>query len=118
VIVRVSRPLTSTTFVLDQGRKAAKRRLVEFQRTQSGNTITTSFKAVLPEERLPNNPCVSYILWEKKGQCFVTSVNTIALLEALVGMRFTLEKNRIGAIWRALNLTRFPGQRVNATSSD
>ena len=48
----------------------------------------------------------------------MTSVNTIALLEALVGMRFTLNKNRIGAIWRALNLTRLPGQRINATSSD
>lgn len=77
--------------------KAAKRRLVKFQRTQSGNTIIASFKAVLPEERSPNNPCISYILWEKKDKCFVTSVNTIALLEALVGMRFTLEEKNASA---------------------
>jgi hypothetical protein len=76
--------------------KSAKRRLVEFQREQTGSTITTSFKAVSPEERSPNNPCISCILWEKKGQCYVTSVDTIALLEALVAVRFTVEeKNRI-----------------------
>jgi hypothetical protein len=72
------------------------RRLVEFQRSQIGSTITTTFRAVTPDERSPNNPVVSCINWEKKGQCFVTSVDTIALLEALVGVRFTVEeKNRI-----------------------
>jgi hypothetical protein len=76
--------------------KAAKRRLVEFQRSQSGSTITTTFKAVAQEERSPNNPCVSCIFWERKRQWYVTSVDTIALLEALVAVRFTVEeKNRI-----------------------
>ncbi|OCK87291.1 uncharacterized protein K441DRAFT_682703 [Cenococcum geophilum 1.58] len=116
VIARASKPLTSTAFVLDQGRKGGQKTA---GRVPADSKRQHYFKAVLPEERSPNNPCVSCILWEKKDQYFVTSVNTIALLEALVGMRFTLEeKNRIGAIWRALNLTRFPGQRINATSSD
>jgi len=74
----------------------AKRRLVQFQRSQSGNTITTTFKAVSPEQRTPNSICISCIWWEEKQECFVTSVDTISLLESLVGVRFTVEeKNRI-----------------------
>jgi hypothetical protein len=76
--------------------KREGRRLVEFQRSQTGSTITTTFRPVTPENMLPTNPVVSYIDRGKKGECFVTSVNTIALLEALVGVRFTVEeKNRI-----------------------
>ncbi|OCL11652.1 hypothetical protein AOQ84DRAFT_373795 [Glonium stellatum] len=74
----------------------AKRRLVQFRRSQSGSTITTSFKAVSPEERSPHSICVSCILWEEKQECFITSVDTIFLLESLVAVRFTVEeKNRI-----------------------
>ncbi|KAF2089348.1 hypothetical protein K490DRAFT_37834, partial [Saccharata proteae CBS 121410] len=74
----------------------AKRRLVQFQRRQSGSTITTSFKAVSPEERLPHSICISCIWWAEKEECFVTSVDTIYLLESLVAVRFTVEeKNRI-----------------------
>jgi hypothetical protein len=40
----------------------AKRRLVQSRRSQSGSTITTSFKAVSPEERSPHSICVSCIL--------------------------------------------------------
>jgi hypothetical protein len=76
--------------------KAAKRRLVEFSRTQIGSSIDATFRAVSPEERSPNNPCISCIYWEKKREYFCTSVDTIALLEALVAVRFTVEeKNRI-----------------------
>ncbi|KAF2197548.1 hypothetical protein GQ43DRAFT_475351 [Delitschia confertaspora ATCC 74209] len=74
----------------------AKRRLVQFKRSQSGSTITTSFAPVTPEARSPNSICVSCILWEEKQECFITSVDTIFLLEALVNARFTVEeKNRI-----------------------
>jgi hypothetical protein len=74
----------------------AKRRLVQFKRSQSGSTITTSFAPVTPEARSPNSICVSCILWEEKQECFITSVDTIFLLEALVNVRFTVEeKNRI-----------------------
>ncbi|KAF2401936.1 hypothetical protein EJ06DRAFT_368925 [Trichodelitschia bisporula] len=74
----------------------AHRRLVEFQRSQSGSTITTVFKAVTPEERVQNSPCISCIWWEARRECYVTSVDTISLLESLVAVRFTVEeKNRI-----------------------
>ncbi|KAJ9636766.1 hypothetical protein H2199_007760 [Coniosporium tulheliwenetii] len=74
----------------------AKRRLVQFRRDQSGSTITTSFEAVSPETRAPNSICISCIWWEEKQECYVTSVDTIYLLESLVAVRFTVEeKNRI-----------------------
>ncbi|OJD34383.1 transcriptional regulator medusa [Diplodia corticola] len=74
----------------------AKRRLVQFRRSQSGSTITTSFEAIAPEDRAPHSICISCIWWEEKQECFVTSVDTIYLLESLVAVRFTVEeKNRI-----------------------
>ena len=74
----------------------AKRRLVQFTRTQDGSTIHADFKAVAPEDRQPNSICISCIWWEEKKDCFVTSVDTIFLLESLVAVRFTVEeKNRI-----------------------
>ncbi|KAL3462857.1 hypothetical protein BJX64DRAFT_287836 [Aspergillus heterothallicus] len=74
----------------------AKRRLVQFTRVQSGSTIHADFKPVTPEERVPNSICISCIYWDGQDECFVTSVDTIYLLESLVGVRFTVEeKNRI-----------------------
>ncbi|OWP02145.1 hypothetical protein B2J93_3577 [Marssonina coronariae] len=74
----------------------SKRRLVHFQRSQAGSTITTTFQPVSPEERDPNSICISCIYWEEKGECFITSVDTIYLLERLVNVKFTVqEKNRI-----------------------
>ena len=74
----------------------SKRRLVQFTRMQNGSTIHADFRAVAPEDRAPNSICISCILWEGKNECFVTSVDTIYLLESLVGVRFTVEeKNRI-----------------------
>ncbi|CBX99196.1 hypothetical protein LEMA_P084350.1 [Plenodomus lingam JN3] len=74
----------------------AKRRLVEFKRSQHGSTITTSFTPVTPEARAARSICVSCIWWEEKDECFITSVDTIYLLEQLVNVRFTVEeKNRI-----------------------
>jgi len=73
-----------------------KRRLVEFKRSQHGSTITTSFAPVTPEARPARSICVSCIWWEEKDECFITSVDTIYLLEQLVNVRFTVEeKNRI-----------------------
>jgi len=73
-----------------------KRRLVHFKRSQSGSTITTSFHPVTAEDRPPQSICISCIYWEEKNECFVTSVDTIYLLEQLVAARFTVEeKNRI-----------------------
>jgi hypothetical protein len=74
----------------------AKRRLVEFKRSQQGSTITTTFTPVTPEARSTRSICVSCIWWEEKNDCFITSVDTIYLLEQLVNVRFTVEeKNRI-----------------------
>ena len=73
-----------------------KRRLVQFWRTQTGSAITTTFAPVAPENRQPNAICISCIWWEEKDQYYVTSVDTIFLLESLVAVRFTVEeKNRI-----------------------
>ena len=72
------------------------RRLVEFERSQTGSAITATFRAVSQEERSPNNACISCIYWARRGEYYVTSVDTIGLLEALVAVRFTVEeKNRI-----------------------
>ncbi|KAI9726725.1 MAG: hypothetical protein M1834_008660 [Cirrosporium novae-zelandiae] len=74
----------------------AKRRLVQFTRRQSGSVIHTDFTPVDPENRQPNSICISCIWWEEKRECFITSVDTIYLLESLVAVRFTVEeKNRI-----------------------
>ncbi|KAI9882948.1 MAG: hypothetical protein M1823_005307 [Watsoniomyces obsoletus] len=74
----------------------AKRRLVQFQRRQSGSTIYASCQPIAPEERAANSICISCIWWEEKNECYVTSVDTIYLLESLVAVRFTVEeKNRI-----------------------
>lgn len=75
---------------------ATKRRLVCFTRRQNGSTIRADFKPVIPEERPANSICISCIYWAGKNECFITSVDTIYLLESLVAVRFTVEeKNRI-----------------------
>ncbi|KAH0555771.1 hypothetical protein GP486_006284 [Trichoglossum hirsutum] len=74
----------------------AKRRIVQFWRHQNGSAIHTNFSPVASNERPPNSICISCIWWEEKKECFVTSVDTIYLLESLVAVRFTVEeKNRI-----------------------
>ncbi|KAJ8106378.1 hypothetical protein OPT61_g9578 [Boeremia exigua] len=74
----------------------AKRRLVQFERSQQGSTISTTFAPVTPEARPARSICVSCIWWEEKNEYYITSVDTIFLLEQLVNVRFTVEeKNRI-----------------------
>ena len=76
--------------------RVSQRRLVQFTRRQEGSTIYADFRPVAPADRLPNSICISCINWEGKDECYVTSVDTIYLLECLVGVRFTVEeKNRI-----------------------
>ncbi|KAK3986831.1 hypothetical protein QBC44DRAFT_401703 [Cladorrhinum sp. PSN332] len=75
-----------------------KRRIVMFKKHQEGNVAKVSFKPVSEAERPPNSICVSCIWWEEKGACFVTSVDTLHLLEQLLRApnRFPVdEKNRI-----------------------
>lgn len=73
-----------------------KRKIVQFWRNQKGATINTNFTVVATNERQPNSICISCIYWEEKGECYVTSVDCIYLLESLISVRFTVEeKNRI-----------------------
>ncbi|KAH7171313.1 hypothetical protein EDB81DRAFT_195561 [Dactylonectria macrodidyma] len=75
-----------------------RRRIVRFQKNQRGSTLTASFAPVAVNERPPNSICISCIWWAEKTECYVTSVDTIHLLEQLVAApnRFSVEeKNRI-----------------------
>ncbi|KAL2133310.1 hypothetical protein VTI74DRAFT_2576 [Chaetomium olivicolor] len=75
-----------------------KRRLVLFKKQQTGSVLTVSFKPVSVAERPPHSICISCIWWEEKQACYVTSVDTIHLLEQLLAApnRFGVdEKNRI-----------------------
>lgn len=74
----------------------AKRRLVQFWRRQEGQNIIASFRGVGLQDLTDDSIVISCIFREEKNECFVTSVDTIYLLEALVSVRFTVEeKNRI-----------------------
>ncbi|WWC89923.1 uncharacterized protein L201_004852 [Kwoniella dendrophila CBS 6074] len=76
----------------------ARRRLVQFWRRQEGTTIHAAFKPISQAEypAYQQSIIISCIFREDKNLCYVTSVDAIYLLEALVGTRFTVEeKNRI-----------------------
>lgn len=93
---------------------STKRRIVQFWRSQDGNTINTKFEAVAVDDRPPSSICISCILWEEQHEYFVTSVDTIFLLEALVAGRFSVEeKNRIRR-----NLEGFRPMTVSKAKSD
>ena len=95
-VLKIEGDLDSMTEDWSDDEMESKRRLVQFFRTQSGNTITTNFEPVAVEDRQQNSICISCIWWEAKNECYVTSVDTIYLLESLVSVRFTVEeKNRI-----------------------
>jgi hypothetical protein len=95
-ILTINGELESMTEGWTEDERTVKRRLVQFWRSQSGSTISTTFKPVAPEDRQPNSICISCIWWESRNAYYVTSVDTIYLLESLVAVRFTVEeKNRI-----------------------
>ncbi|KAI2602173.1 hypothetical protein GGR54DRAFT_533933 [Hypoxylon sp. NC1633] len=97
-ILNIKGDLESMASGWSQEEWANRRRIVLFSKKQQGPTLTTSFKPVTVNERPPNSICISCIYWAEKDECFVTSVDTISLLEQLVAApgRFTVEeKNRI-----------------------
>ncbi|KAK2806539.1 hypothetical protein FQN51_006505 [Onygenales sp. PD_10] len=95
-VLKLNGDLDSMAEKWTQEEQTSKRRLVHFTRRQNGSTIHADFKPVAPADRVPNSICISCIYWEGKKECYVTSVDTIYLLESLVGVRFTVEeKNRI-----------------------
>lgn len=74
----------------------ARRRLVQFWPQQDANVLNLAFRPIGQHEYVPNTIVVSCIFRDEWNECFVTSVDTIYLLEALVGARFSVEeKNRI-----------------------
>lgn len=91
----------SITWDADQLRLS--RRVVYFSRRQNGAEIFLKFWVAKPDEvggggssRPQNALPLSCILWPRKNQCYVTSVDTIALLEWIMAQKFpTEEKNRI-----------------------
>jgi hypothetical protein len=94
---------------------SARRRIVRFRRSQNGSTISASFQPVTPEEHAQAPGCiyVNCIWWEEENGCYITSVDTIQLLESLVAVRFTVEeKNRIRR-----NLEGFRPQTVSKTKT-
>ncbi|KIR54295.1 transcriptional regulator Medusa [Cryptococcus gattii Ru294] len=75
-----------------------RRRLVQFWRRQEGTTIHTQFRVISQSEwsSSQSSIVISCVFWEEKNSCYITSVDIIYLLEALVGTHFTVEeKNRI-----------------------
>ena len=95
-LLKINGDLESMMEDWSEEEREVKRRLVQFTRSQSGSTITTNFEPVAPEDRQPNSICISCIWWESRNAHYVTSVDTIYLLESLVAVRFTVEeKNRI-----------------------
>ncbi|KAJ5467035.1 hypothetical protein N7475_004787 [Penicillium sp. IBT 31633x] len=95
-MLKLNGDLDTMTQSWSKEERACQRRLVQFTRSQTGSTILGEFKAVTPEDRAPSSICISCICWEDKDECYVTSVDTIYLLESLVAVRFTVEeKNRI-----------------------
>ena len=71
---------------------------MQFWRKQDGTTIFAAFRPLSQVEypQAQNSIIISCIFREDKNACYVTSVDAIYLLEALVGTRFTVEeKNRI-----------------------
>ncbi|EMT69819.1 hypothetical protein NOF04DRAFT_1410534 [Fusarium oxysporum II5] len=75
-----------------------RRRIVLFRKTQKGSTVNATCQSVSVNERPANSICISCIWWAEKGECYVTSVDIIRLLEQFVAApnRFSVEeKNRI-----------------------
>lgn len=74
----------------------ARRKIIIFNREQKGNDIYADFKVVTQSEWKNHPRTVNCIWWAEKKEAYVTSVDTILLLESLVAARFTVEeKNRI-----------------------
>jgi hypothetical protein len=74
-----------------------KRRLIQFNRHQNQNEIEVSFSPLAHGFPIPDNIIVvSCIYFESSNKCYITSVDLLYLLEALMDQTFSVEeKNRI-----------------------
>jgi len=115
-ILKLDGDLNSMTDNWKPDEVATQRRLVRFTRSQTGSTITAQFQPVTLEDhaKAPGHIYVNCIFWKEKQACYITSVDTIQLLESLVAVRFTVEeKNRIRR-----NLEGFRPATVSKTRAD
>ncbi|WVQ71822.1 hypothetical protein IAR50_001364 [Cryptococcus sp. DSM 104548] len=97
-ILKITGDLTGVAKGWNSEEWTARRRLVQFWRRQEGTTIHAQFQVVAQAEwaAIQSSIVVSCMFWEEKNACFISSVDIIYLLEALVGTHFTVEeKNRI-----------------------
>ncbi len=73
-----------------------RRRLVQFFRHQEGSILTFTFSPIAQALYEETMIVVSCILNDATDECYVTSVDIISLLEALIASKFSVEeKNRI-----------------------
>lgn len=80
---------------------------MRFKQSQTGFIIIDAdFKPTAPEEWAPNSIFISCIFWEGKIECFVTSVDTIYLLESLITMRFTIEEKIASESFQPLTISK------------
>lgn len=94
--LRVAGNLNTMMTSWSEDEKRSRRRLVEFERSQAGSVVTVTFKGIPLDARSNANICVSCIWWQERKEAYITSVDTIRLLEHLVASRFNVqEKNRI-----------------------
>ncbi|KAI4169456.1 MAG: hypothetical protein LQ343_005671 [Gyalolechia ehrenbergii] len=76
--------------------RKTNRRLVRFWRSQHGRFVNAGCDRVSMDDETPKNACVNCIYWEERQECYITSVDTISILEILADVRFTIEeKNRV-----------------------
>jgi hypothetical protein len=113
VVLNIGGDLDTITkdWTLDEISK--NRRIVMFNRSWSGCTITTTFSPIALEDAR-NSICISCIFWEAKHDYFVTSFDIIYLLEQLVAVTFTKEEK--GRIRR--NLEKFRPVTVSNAKPD
>ncbi|KAL8932602.1 MAG: hypothetical protein Q9211_006224 [Gyalolechia sp. 1 TL-2023] len=76
--------------------RKTNRRLVQFWRSQHGRFVNAGFDRVSADDKTPKITCVNCIYWAERQECYITSVDTISILEMLAGVRFSVEeKNRV-----------------------
>ncbi|KAJ9133178.1 zn 2cys6 transcription factor [Pleurostoma richardsiae] len=82
-----------------------QRRIVVFKRTQTADQLAVSFRAATVADQPLSGIVVSCIRWARRGAYFVTSTDTIHLLEKLLQKTFTgHEKQRIRSSFKPSTL--------------
>ncbi|KAH9431997.1 hypothetical protein MCOR02_006702 [Pyricularia oryzae] len=87
-----------------------QRRIVLFTKRHNGPNLHIDFRPVSVSERPSNSICISCIYWARgpneRGECYVTSVDTIYLLERLIEPLATMgnlasrRRTASGATWK------------------